>query len=189
MHQQYRPSNRLIIICGLSFAGKSTLADAICAEFGYSQVDVDQTKLDLHGPGIDDTDLNPDEWDRIYRETDERILFHLRKGGTVVDASRNFRRRERDHARRIAEQVGVEMVVIYVDTPEWLVRRRWAQNKRQQARRDVSEAAFGEIISIMEPPTVGEEALVFRYDDDMEDWLCERADELGGKRGSERNDL
>jgi predicted kinase len=104
-------------------------------------------------------------------------------------SANNFRRRERDHARRIAERVVAETVVVYVDTPEWLARRRWAQNKKKQTRREVSEAAFEEIISIMEPPTVDEEALVFQYDDDMKHWLSEHADELGGKRDGERTDL
>jgi len=62
MNAKHPSSNRLIIVCGLSFAGKSTLGSAICAEFGYPQVDVDQTKADLYGPGIDDEDLDPEQW-------------------------------------------------------------------------------------------------------------------------------
>ncbi len=54
--------NILIIVCGLSFAGKSTLANAICAKLGHSQVDVDETKDALFGPGIADEDLKNDEW-------------------------------------------------------------------------------------------------------------------------------
>jgi uridine kinase len=63
MTEAHGPSNRLIIICGLSFAGKSTLANEISARFGYTEVDVDETKLDLYGPGIDDEQLTQDEWD------------------------------------------------------------------------------------------------------------------------------
>ena len=105
MNEQQRPSTRLIIVCGLSFAGKSTLGNAICAAFGYPQVDVDETEADLYGPGLDDTDLGPDEWDRIYRVTDDQIVGDLGNGDCVVDASRNFRRRERDHARNIAKPI------------------------------------------------------------------------------------
>ena len=169
------------MICGLSFAGKSTLANEICAEFGYPQVDVDETKLDLFGPDIDDADLSPDEWTRIYRETDDRIVAHLRNGDTVVDASRNFRRRERIHARSLAERTSATVVVIFIDASEPLVRQRWAQNRHRQTRRDVSADAFEEIIAAMEPPSADEEALVFRPDDNIANWLGEHAGRLAGK--------
>jgi hypothetical protein len=45
---------------------KSLLNSA--AQFGYTEVDVDETKLDLYGPGIDDEQLTQDKWDLIYRE-------------------------------------------------------------------------------------------------------------------------
>ena len=56
MNEGHRSSNKLIIVCGLSFAGKSTLANAISAAFGYLQVDVDETKDELFGPGVDEID-------------------------------------------------------------------------------------------------------------------------------------
>ena len=177
-----RPSTRLIIICGLSFAGKSTLGNAICAAFEYPHVDVDETKVDLYGPGLDDTDLNPDEWARIYSVTDDLIVAHLRKGDCVVDASRNFRRRERDHARSIANRMNAETVTVHVDAPESLVRKRWARNRNQQTRRVVSPEGFEEIISVMEPPSEDEEALIFRHNDDTEEWLREHAISLSGKQ-------
>ena len=172
--------NRLIIICGLSFAGKTTLADAICAEFGFPQVDVDVTMDDLFGPGIDDTELSHEQWVEIYRQTDARIAKYLRDGETVADASRNFRREERDGARRIADNAGADTVVLCVDTPEWLVRQRWAENRAAQARRDVSDDGFEEIIAVMEPPSDDEKALVFHHDDDIKAWIDGNAGSLAG---------
>jgi len=169
---------RFIVLCGLSFAGKSTLANAICAKFGHPQVDVDDVKQELHGPDIDDEVLSADEWTRIYRETDDRIVVSLRNGPSVVDASRNFRQRERDHARAIVDRVGAEVVLVYVDAPETLVRRRWAENRVKQTRRDVSDRGFEEIISVMELPTAREQALVFHHEDRIESWLAEYAEEL-----------
>ncbi len=71
---------KLVLICGLSFAGKTTLGDAICAALGYVQVDVDAVKADLYGPDEADADLSPGEWSRIYGETDRRIESYLRAG-------------------------------------------------------------------------------------------------------------
>jgi len=46
--------NKLLIICGLSFAGKSTLAKTLTAKFDYEEVDVNVTKIKLFGQGIQD---------------------------------------------------------------------------------------------------------------------------------------
>ena len=182
MSNRHLSSNKLIIVCGLSFAGKSTLGNAICAEFGYPQVDVDETKLDLYGPDISDEELSPEQWARIYKETDIRIVNHLKNGENVVDASRNFRKEERNRARGIAERLKIETVVIYVDTSESLVRQRWKANRDEQTRRDVSEADFEEIISVMEPPSADEKALVFRHNDDIKSWLASYAKHIALER-------
>ena len=179
MDDQRWPVRRLIIVCGLSFAGKTTLGNAICAQFEHPQVDVDETKVDLYGPGIADRDLSAEQWTEIYQQTDARIVNHLRNGETVVDASRNFRRDERDAARDIADSVGAEVVVAYVNTPESVVRRRWIENRANQARRDVSDEGFEEIIAVMQPPSADEKALVFHHDDDIRSWLAEHAQWLG----------
>jgi predicted kinase len=178
MHEGRRSPNKLIIVCGLSFAGKSTLAEAICDAYGYLQVDVDVTKDELFGPGVDDEDLRPGAWAEIYTETDDRIVAHLRNGDSLVDASRNFRQAERDRARALADRVGVEIVLVYVDTPEAVVRQRWAENRDKKTRRDVSDRAFEEIISVMEPPSAGEKALVYHHDDCIERWLGEHTEDL-----------
>ena len=49
--------SKLILICGIAFAGKSTLGVAIARRFGYTQVDVDDMKVQLYGPVSKDDDL------------------------------------------------------------------------------------------------------------------------------------
>jgi predicted kinase len=167
-----RPSSpTLVIVCGLSFAGKTTLADALCRRFGCSQVDVDVTKSALCGGEVTDEEVGPEQWDLIYSQTDREIEGHLGHGRTVVDASRNFRRAERDHARQIASTMQARSVLIYVDTPEPIARQRWNVNKANPTRRNVSDRGFREIISAMEPPGPDEAALLFHHDDNIADWL------------------
>ena len=138
-------TKRLIVVCGLSFAGKSTLGNAICAELGFPQVDVDQTKLEIFGRTVSFEELTAEQWNRIYRETDDRIANLLRNGKSVVDASRNFRKAEREGVRSIAKSVSAEVVVIYVDAPEWLVRQRRAENRDSETRTDISDKEFEEL--------------------------------------------
>ena len=49
-----QPMATLIVICGLSFAGKSTLAKAITERLGYEEVDVDKVGASLYGLDIND---------------------------------------------------------------------------------------------------------------------------------------
>jgi predicted kinase len=165
----HRP--RLIIICGLPFAGKSTLGRALSVKFGFLEADVDRTKVRLHGPEVRDADLTQEQWDAIYAETDNEIAACLKSGQSVVDASRHSRRAERDKARFVARNLNADFLTIYVDTPESVARERWLENKKTQARRDLSEADFEEIVAVMQPPAADEHPLAFHLEDDIEAWI------------------
>jgi predicted kinase len=170
--------NKLLIICGISFAGKSTLAAAICDRFGYVEVDVDEVKTELYGPGLRDDELSQSDWERIYAEADKLIAAHLQSGKTVVDASRNFTRHERQAARRVARSLNVDTVTILVATPEAIARQRLLENRLSTSRRDVTDDAFDEILKVWEPPADDEPALVFHYGDDMARWLSTHGESL-----------
>ena len=167
------PSAALIVICGLSYAGKSTLARAITNRFGYEEIDVDDVAATLYGLNFQARPIEEQDFDRIYDEADRLIEARLSSGTSVVDASRNFRRAERDHAREIAERSGVRVVTIFVDTPEEIARQRRLGNRTSKARRDVTDEEFEEIVRVMQPPTEDERPLVFHHGDDIEAWLRE----------------
>jgi predicted kinase len=133
---------KLVIICGLSFAGKSTLGQALSRRFGYVEVDVDCTKVNLYGATIKDSDLTAAQWKTIYARADNEIETILTSGRSVVDASRNFRTAERKHARLLARSLQIDLITIYVNTPEPVARERWLQNRRTQSRRDITDADF-----------------------------------------------
>ena len=170
--------SKLLIICGISFAGKTTLGKAIAARFGYAEVDVDETKVHLFGPDIQDHDLSHPDWVRIYAETDNLIERYLLAGQTVVDASRNFKKAEHQAARAIADKARAEFVIIFVDTPAAIARQRLLENRVKQTRVDFSDEEFEELLQVTEPPTADENSLVFRYGDQLDAWISEH---LGGE--------
>ncbi len=170
--------NQLIIICGLSFAGKSTLGKAIKDRFGFEEVDVDATKFGLYGNSIRDEELNHADWVRIYAETDRRIADFLRSGKTVVDASHNFSKGERDVAKGLAVQAGVPLIMIYIDTPEEIVRQRLHRNRRQSSRRDIPDHDFEDVVRAMQIPGKDENPLVFHFEEDVARWAAENAGRL-----------
>ncbi|GAC1450782.1 MAG: hypothetical protein PVS3B1_25780 [Ktedonobacteraceae bacterium] len=164
---------KLFIICGISFAGKSTLGKKIAQQFGYAEVDVDDMKFQLYGPDTQDEDLRHEDWVRIYAETDHLIESYLQSGRTVIDASRNFRKEERRLARQIATRMGAEVVTIFVDTPEALARQRLLENRKKPARREVTDKDFEEILHVIEPPVADESPLVFHHSDQVDHWISQ----------------
>jgi predicted kinase len=170
-----KAQNQLIIICGLSFSGKSTLARAIVQRFGFAEVDVDETKFNLFGRSIQDANLNPADWARLYTETDREIARLLANGKTVVDGSRNFSKAERDGAKQLAEKCSVALLTVYVDTPEALARQRLLDNRITPSRRDVSDSDFEDVIRAMQVPSADESPLVFEHTGHIETWLTGNA--------------
>jgi predicted kinase len=165
----------LVVICGLSFAGKTTLGGAVAGKFKYKQVDVDSTKVRLYGVRFDDNALDQDAWNRIYEETDREIARYLQSGASVIDASRNFRKAERSNARYIAALNGGKFLLIYIDTPEHVARERVLANRQRPERVDWGDTSFDEIVRVMEPPSADEHALLCHYEDDIERWISEHS--------------
>ncbi|WP_165423347.1 AAA family ATPase [Ktedonosporobacter rubrisoli] len=163
---------KLLIICGISFAGKSTLARALTERFHYPEVDVDEVKYELYGSAIQDEELRPEDWERTYAETDQRIEHYLQAGKSVVDASRYFTKQERELARRIAMSQNAELVTIFVDTPKAVAQQRLLANRENPARRNVTDADFAAILEAMEPPTADEQPLVLPYGEQIEHWIA-----------------
>ena len=172
---------KLIIVCGISFAGKTVLAGLLADHFGYVEVDVDETKDRLFGVAVnavDDDQLSADDWATIYHETDELIGRHLQLGASVIDASRNFTRGERVQASRIAADHHAELITIHVATPANIARQRLLANRRAKIRRDVTDAAFDELLSVWESPTDDEGPLVLSFGEGLADWMSKHADVL-----------
>ena len=173
------PTSTLIVICGLSFSGKSTLATAITRKLGYEEIDVDDVGAKLYKLNINDERLKDLDWDRVYDEADRQIEARLRSGATVVDASRNFTKQERDRAQEVAKRSNGQLVTIFVDTPVEIARQRRLSNKTSQSRRDITDKQFEEIVQVMQPPTEDERALVFRHGDKIDSWINENSPRFG----------
>lgn len=172
---------KLVIICGVSFAGKSTLGQAIAGRFGYEQVDVDDTKFSLFGPDIRDEELSRADWEHVYDEIYRLIREYLMAGKSVVDGSGNFRRSERQMVRELADPSGGATVTILAATPEHIARQRLLANRAMQTRLDVTTDDFEHILRVWEPPSPEEHALVFRYGDDMDAWIDAHASLLAAE--------
>ena len=115
----------LLLMCGLSFAGKTTLARALVITYGWHFISLDGVNTE-RGFGLGGKAISPDEWEQSYTEAYRRVETALQAGYTVVYDETNFLRAQRDALRAIAARSHAITYVVYVATPEAEARRRRA---------------------------------------------------------------
>jgi hypothetical protein len=126
--------------------------------------------------------------DRIYTEADRQVAAACERVRRSWTPRRNFRRKERDLARRFAADNAGQALIVHVDTPESVARDRRLANARLQTRVDWGDVGFDAIASAMEVPTAEEEPLVFHYIDDISNWIEHHRRRLAPGFGSTRDD-
>lgn len=151
----------LVFLCGLPFAGKSSLARALAARTGARLISLDGIN-DERGLGLDGADITPEQWDVTYAMAYQRVAESLAAGESVVYDETNFLRSQRDAVRAIAAHAGVTARLIWVTTPEVNARARWLANRRSHARFDVRDQDFAYVATRFEAPSSDENPL--RYD-------------------------
>ncbi len=160
----------LYILCGLPFAGKTTLTKELVNWLGIQRVAIDDINSE-RGIWDDEKGLSSEEWDETYREAYQRIATFLSLGESVVDDSANFTREQRDRLRTIAEQYNAQSCVIFVDVSLTEARRRWQENRQTAVRADVRDDDFAHIVEYFAPPVENENVL--RFDGSMlvREWI------------------
>ena len=144
---------RLVVICGLPGAGKTTLAREL-------EVSVPAVRL-----GGDEwmTDLAVDLFDQPFRDRlearfRELAAVLLRLGVSVVLDFGVWSRAERDELLALARGLGVAVELRFVDAPiEELWRRVDARNRTDAwPARPITRAELEEWSALFEPPTADE---------------------------------
>lgn len=160
---------RLLILCGLPFAGKTTLARELARAHGFAHVALDAINEER---GVWDPvrGLSPEQWAETYAESYRRLDRLLAEGRPVVYDATNFTRAPRDRPRAIAARHGAPANVLYVAVLEAEARRRWQHNRATGRRYDVRDEDFVTVADNFEPPV--EDEAVIRYDGSLplEEW-------------------
>jgi aminoglycoside phosphotransferase family enzyme/predicted kinase len=165
------PRPRLVLTCGLSGSGKSSVAQRLAERLGGVRVRSDVERKRLHGlaptarPADPATLYHPAATQRTYA----RLLTVARWAvdgdvSLVVDAA-YLKRAERDAMRALASSLGVEATIVECRAPTALLRERLA--RRAAEGRDPSDAT-AEVLALQrheqEPPTPDEGAVTLDTD-------------------------
>jgi predicted kinase len=165
------PKNKLYIMCGLPFAGKTVLAKELAKRLGFVGIDLDEVKFELFGEDIKDEQIDQPGWDKVYAEMYRKIEENLRAGKTAIHDTGNFTKHERELVRQIADRLGIETQVIFVDVPVAVARKRMTENRGSGKRFDVSDQDFENSVKELERPREDEQTMVFRQEDAIDNWI------------------
>ena len=156
-------------MCGPAFAGKSTLAKKIVERTGSKLVSFDTTWVE------EDKKVPVPEgaegWEYIQDKTQEKVCKLLQEGHSVVYDDNSPKKENREPFRKVAKEIGVESVVVYLDTPLDVILEREKKNRVTQDRHEVEPHNFEKVLKDMEPPTPDEKVVTFTPDMDLEKFV------------------
>lgn len=147
----------MALMCGLSFAGKSTLASRLTEALPASLISLDliNEERGLHGG----QGIPLEEWAQTNRIAHERGRELLEAGHHVVVDDTGSPRFIRDGWREVADQSGAPFVIVWVQIGPELQRARVQANRQSHGRSDVTDAVLRDHRAGFEPP-IKEGALV-----------------------------
>lgn len=143
-------SPRLVLMCGLTGAGKSTYARALEAQ-GFRRFAIDHDAWDL---GYTDASTIPvPVVTAIRRRQRAEIAAALDDGMDVVVDHLHWSRRQRDDLRAFGRAHGAQVEVVFVDADPDVLRERLAR-RRGEGRDDfvVPPALFDDFRAGFQPP-------------------------------------
>ena len=154
-----------VAMCGIPFAGKTSLAQEIAARGGMALLGVDAAvrdgEIDIGADG-----LRGFGWARAIASTFREARARLEAGESVVFDHANHTRLARDRCRRLAAASGARFAGVWVATDVETARARQMANRERPARPDVPDASFRQIVTEVEPPTAAPD--VIRWQPGME---------------------
>lgn len=157
--------SRLVLLCGTSFSGKSTVARVLAPRLGARVVSLDEIN---ERRGLWGGDGIPgEEWVRTHKIASTEVRELLASGTSVVVDDTSSPRFLRDGWRSLAVEAGAGFTLVYVDADHATIRRRRADNRISLGRRDVADAVLEQHLADFEPPQEDEDAVRVESAEDL----------------------
>lgn len=163
---------RLILMCGRSFSGKSTICSRLAENLGVEVVSLDAINeaRGLNGG----TGIPLEEWMRTHEIASERVAAMLARAGTVIIDDTSSPRFLRDGWRETAAQSGAAFALVFVDTPVEVIVERQRANRSAVTRSEVSDDVMAEHLAAFEPPEADESHVRVGYPPESLEWVLGR---------------
>ena len=167
-------SNKLYIICGLPFSGKSYISKELQRELGGRIVGRDAIYFDIGGEFmLEETPEEDDDflWDALWPVAVQSAKNILLTGENVIFDDVCLQRARRDELREMAEKLGVESRLIFLDIPLEVTKERKFANKESKTRHDVPSAWLEADYIEFEPPEKDESPVIKKPEASLEEVL------------------
>ena len=154
----------LVLMCGLSFSGKATLARLITSKLRCVHISLDDINEERGlwgGRGI-----ATDEWVRTHDIAHTRVRESLAGGNCVVVDDTSSLRFLRDRFRGVCVEGEHHFTIVYVETTVEEIAERMIRAAQSGERRSVDPGVFDELVKSFEPPNADEHPLVYASGDD-----------------------
>jgi predicted kinase len=148
----------LYIMCGLPYSGKSTIAQRLAEESNLPIVSVDEIRESM-GFYWNEHEASGDDWKRIFQAVDRGITDHLNAGQSVIYDSANQDKASRQKYATLAQSLGSEARIVFVDTPLEIIEQRRAANVVSGERHHIPDRFYQAALDSFEPPTSDEHVL------------------------------
>jgi predicted kinase len=161
---------RLFVMCGLPFAGKSTLAAALGRSLHVRIIRMDAINT-ARGVGLNGAPISPEQWEETYAKTYRQLAGALAAGMSLIYDAANFTKRERDEVRSIASRSATPVTVIYVPILPHEARVRLLANRAEGVRHDVRDEDFALVLRCFEPPDAEPDVVVYDPTIPLKTWI------------------
>jgi predicted kinase len=145
---------RLFYTVGLSGSGKTWLADGLACRIGAVVLSTDMLREgppgQSDGVAFGEGRYAAEERSRVYDRMRERARDHLARGRSVILDATHLARPDRDAARALGREIGVDSICIGILANDDLIRTRIEQRQHEGA--SASEATW-EIYAIQKQHT------------------------------------
>ncbi len=148
----------LVLLCGRSFSGKSTVAGYLADGLAGEIVSLDAINAERGLWGGDGIPI--EEWSRTMDLAHDRVSDAVGRGATVIIDDTSSPAFLRDRWRQRAVVLGVPLILVYVHATDETILERRARNRATPNRPDVSDAVLTDHLASFEPPTAAEHALL-----------------------------
>lgn len=162
---------KLIILSGLPFSGKSTLANKLRDALRIRVVSYDHDIYAKHKDAVPPGTSAAKEYELVQAIAHEKLRVLLKNGESIIYDDLNLEKTDRQLLLELARQCDAKAYIIFVDTPLSVIEERRQANMKLPNRGHIDDAKMQLNISLLQPPSKDEGAIYFRPGESVDELL------------------
>ena len=163
--------NKLYILCGLPYSGKTTLRKELVKKLHFDYVSVDEIMKERNM--WREGHPTQDDWNEAYSIAYEQIKHLLKQNRNVIFDNANLTTQERGVAKQIAQSLEVQSMLIYIKTSMEEIMKRRKENEITKLRGHLEDNLLKSAIDKFEEPTVEENPIIYNAQMNLDEWIKE----------------